>query len=510
VALTEPVGHRVRSERSRIIVELDRTVPMAVEAAALASSQAESLQVLSDLSGGSTPTTSTPAGRVMPFASVAQTETPAPVQAPQQVEAPQVPDMVSGRDGRTYTGHPVSLDFQNADLRAVLRTFAEISGLNIVIDPAVTGSVDVALREVPWDQALDQILRANKLGYVVDGTIVRVAPLTVLAEEEKQRTALTQAQAESGQLRTLTRQLSYARGEDLVTLLTSADVLSARGQAFTDVRTNTLILTDLEERLAAATQLIDTLDRAQPQVEIEARIVQTTSTFARALGVQWGFAGRVDPALGNTTNMAFPNSGSLSGRAGGEDTAVNLGVGDASSAVGLALGAVNGAFNLDVALSALERSGNARVLSTPRVSTQNNVEAEIAQGFQVGYQTVSNNTVTVAFRDAALVLRVRPQITAVGTVIMTIEVDNGTLEGSLNNVPLIGTQRANTTVLVKDGETTVIGGIYASRETSSSDRTPGLSRIPFLRWLFKRDTEDDESRELLIFITPRIIKGVAQ
>jgi type IV pilus assembly protein PilQ len=208
--------------------------------------------------------------------------------------------------------------------------------------------------------------------------------------------------------------------------------------------------------------------------------------------------------------MAFPNSGSLSGRAGGEDTAVNLGVGDASSAVGLALGAVNGAFNLDVALSALERSGNARVLSTPRVSTQNNVEAEIAQGFQVGYQTVSNNTVTVAFRDAALVLRVRPQITAVGTVIMTIEVDNGTLEGSLNNVPLIGTQRANTTVLVKDGETTVIGGIYASRETSSSDRTPGLSRIPFLRWLFKRDTEDDESRELLIFITPRIIKGVAQ
>jgi type IV pilus assembly protein PilQ len=370
----------------------------------------------------------------------------------------------------------------------------------------VTGSVDVALRDVPWDQALDQILRANKLGYVVDGTIVRVAPLTVLAEEEKQRTALTQAQAESGQLQTLTRQLSYAKGEDLVRLLTSAEVLSARGQAFTDARTNTLIITDLEERLTAATRLIDTLDRAQPQVEIEARIVQTTRDFARALGVQWGFNGRVDPALGNTTNLAFPNSGGLSGR-------TNIGVDRATeSVIDLALGSVNGAFDLDVALSALETSGNGRLLSTPRVSTQNNVPAEIMQGTQIPIQTVSNNTVTVQFQDAALKLRVTPQISAAGTVIMAIELENSEPDfaRAVNGIPPINTQSALTTVLVKDGETTVIGGIYLSRESQASRRTPGLSRVPLLKWLFKRDEMEDVSTELLIFITPRIVQGVAQ
>jgi type IV pilus assembly protein PilQ len=364
----------------------------------------------------------------------------------------------------------------------------------------------VALREVPWDQALDQILRANKLGYVVDGTIVRVAPLTVLAEEEKQRTALAQAQAESGQLQTLTRQLSYAKGEDLVRLLTSAEILSARGQAFTDVRTNTLIITDLEERLVSATRLIDTLDRAQPQVEIEARIVQTTRDFARALGVQWGFNGRVDPALGNTTNLAFPNSGQLSGR-------TNIGVDRTTESVlDLALGSVNGAFDLDVALSALETSGNGRLLSTPRVSTQNNVPAEIMQGTQIPIQTVSNNTVTVQFQDAALKLRVTPQISAAGTVIMAIELENSEPDfaRAVNGIPPINTQSALTTVLVKDGETTVIGGIYLSRESISTQRTPGLGRIPLLRWLFKRDEIEDASTELLIFITPRIVQGVAQ
>jgi type IV pilus assembly protein PilQ len=278
-------------------------------------------------------------------------------------------------------------------------------------------------------------------------------------------------------------------------------VLSQRGSIQVDQRTNTLIINDLIDRLQGADALITTLDRPEPQVEIEARIVQTSRDFARALGVQWGFGGRADPALGNALPLAFPNS-----------AAVNAGVGlaepTANSAIGLALGSINGAINLDVALSALEESGQGRLLSTPRVSTQNNVEAEITQGVQIPIQTVANNTVTVTFKDAALTLRVTPQITAANTVIMRITVENASpdFSRSVNNIPPIDTQRAITQVLVADGETTVIGGIFISREQASQERTPGLSRIPLLGWLFRRDTISDESRELLIFITPRIAR----
>jgi type IV pilus assembly protein PilQ len=264
-----------------------------------------------------------------------------------------------------------------------------------------------------------------------------------------------------------------------------------------------------------------TLDRPQPQVEIEARIVQTNKDYARALGVQWGFSGRVEPGLGNTTNLAFPNNGNLGGRVGGVQgpvagsstnpsvpSTVNLGVPAASSAIGLALGSINGAFNLDVALTALERSGNGRLLSTPRVTTQNNIAAEMKQGIQIPIQTVANNTVTVTFKDAALSLRVTPQITAANTVIMQIALENAAPDFSraVNGIPPINTQNATTQVLVTDGQTTVIGGIYVSQEQANSDRTPGLSKIPLLKWLFKRDSITDQSTELLIFITPRIIK----
>ncbi len=394
--------------------------------------------------------------------------------------------------------------------------FSEISGLNIVIDPAVQGSVDVVLNAVPWDQALDLILRSNKLGYLVDGTIVRIAPLNVLADEEGQRRKLADEQALAGELRVLTRTLSYAKAEELQTLITRS-ALSQRGSVQVDPRTNTLIITDLADRLNTATDLLNTLDRAQPQVEIEARIVQTSRNFARELGVQWGFSGRVEPALGNTTNLAFPNSGSLNGRVGpvqgpsGQPTAVNLAVGSATSAVGLALGSVNGAFNLDVALSALEQSGNGRILSTPRVSTLNNVEAEVTQGVQIPLQTIANNTVTVTFKDAALSLRVTPQITAADTVIMRITLENATPDFSRaagpSAIPPIDTQRAITTLLVNDGQTTVIGGIYTSNQQNLTNRTPGLGQIPILNWLFKRDRVSDDSRELLIFVTPRIIRG---
>jgi type IV pilus assembly protein PilQ len=443
-------------------------------------------------------------------------------QAPQPGAVPQVPPPTPGTVTPTpqrFTGHPVTLDFQGADLRTVLRTFADISGLNIVIDQSVQGAVDVSLHEVPWDQALDIILRDHKLGYSVEGTIVRIAPLAVLADEEAQRRKLADERALSGELEVLTRPLSYAKATELTALLTRT-ALSPRGDIQIDARTNTIIIRDLASRLQGAAQLMDALDRPQPQVEIEARIVTTTRDYARRLGVQWGFNGRVAPDLGNTTGLAFPNQGSLSGRTGAvqgpnqgaitdhASTAVNLGATALNSAVGLALGSVNGAFNLDIALTALEESGNGRILSTPRVATQNNVPAEITQGVQIPIQTVANNTITVAFRDAALKLNVTPQITAANTVIMQVALENSSPDFSraIIGIPPINTQRAVTTILVNDGQTSVIGGIYITSTDSANDRTPGLHKLPLLGWLFKRQEFTEESRELLIFITPRIIK----
>ncbi|MGH9310402.1 MAG: type IV pilus secretin PilQ, partial [Vicinamibacterales bacterium] len=362
----------------------------------------------------------------------------------------------------------------------------------------------------PWDQALEVILRGNSLDYTVDGTIVRIARIDTLRKEQDARTKLAQSAAQAGALAVRTYTLSYAKAEQAAPLIKSA-VLSQRGNVQIDSRTNTLIITDLPARLDTVNQLLATIDRAEPQVEIEARIITTTREFAQALGVQWGFNGRVNSTIGNTTNMAFPNNGSLGGRTDAAGTAVNLGVGGATSAVGLAMGAINGAFNLDVALSALERTGKGRILSTPRVTTQNNVEAEITQGVQIPVQTVANETVTVTFKDAALTLKVTPQITAANTVIMQITLENASpgalVEISGGTVPSIDTQRAITRVQVSDGMTTVMGGIFVSREQTTHDRTPMLHRIPFLGWLFKRDNQVDESRELLIFITPRIQKG---
>ena len=517
IALAQPVAHHVRAERNRVLVDFERLpAPVAaLPAATVVNASAPTVQSSVDpvaalrLNG-----TATPANPVMVSAPAAAAQN-AP--ASPNILATQAPSQAGAgaSQRRNYSGNPVSLDFQQADLRAVLRVFAEISGLNIVIDPAVKGTVDVALRDVAWDQALDIILRANKLGYTVDGTVVRIAPLTTLSEEETQRRKLADDQALSGELRVFTKPLSYAKAEELQALLTKS-VLSRRGTVQVDMRTNTLIISDLQPQLDAAANLIATLDTAQPQVEIEARIVQTTKAFARALGVQWGATGRVDPALGNSTNLAFPNNGTLSGRSGGtqgngQETAVNLGVGAATSAMGLALGSVNGAFNLDVALSALETSGNGRILSTPRVSTLNNVEAEVTQGIQIPLQTISNNTVTVTFKDAALTLKVTPQITAAGTVIMKVSLENATPDfaraAGPAAIPPINTQRALTTLLVSDGQTSVIGGIYTSNQQNSTDRTPGLGQVPILNWLFKRERVDDQSTELLIFITPRIIKS---
>ncbi|HEX4347619.1 MAG TPA: type IV pilus secretin PilQ [Vicinamibacterales bacterium] len=516
IALSEAVAHHVRSEKNEVIVDFDKTTgkggkdaPYVLPPAARAAASDAAV--------------SAPSGVADPIAALNLQALSAPPAAQPAVQTPATqtaaPSLInnsqtpSGSEKR-WTGMPISLIFDDADLKSVLEAIADQEGFNLSVDPDVRGTVNTHFVSVPWDQALDQILRSNKLGYVVDGTIVRIAPITTLATESDDRRKLADAQANEGELHTLAKTLSYAKADELVPVLMKSNTLSPRGTVQTDPRTNTLIITDLEARITSATDLIAILDRPQPQVAIEARIVQTNKNFERRMGVQWGFNGLANQALGNTTPLAFPNTINLAGSAapavagGVAPAAVNLAAPGATSAVSLALGSVNGAFNLDVALSALETSGNGRVLSTPRVTTQNNIEAEMTQGTQIPIQTVSNNTVTVGFKDAALTLKVTPQITAAGTVIMAISLENSVpdFSRSVNGIPPINTQRANTKLLVNDGETTVIGGVYTSTQQNVHDTTPGLSKIPILSWFFKRDQIDDSNTELLIFITPRILK----
>jgi type IV pilus assembly protein PilQ len=441
-----------------------------------------------------------------------------------------MPLLIQSTSDKRYQGNPITLDFSGADLRSVLRYFNEISGLNIIIDPSVPSTpIDIIMRDVPWDQAFETLLRTHKLGYVAEGTIVRIAPMSVLADEEGDRRKLSEAKALAGDLSVQTFSLSYAKAVEMMPLLLKS-ALSQRGQIQVDARTNTVIITDLPDRLQTAQALITSLDRPEPQVEIEARIITTTREFAHAIGVQWGLNGRMTPEIGNTTGLAFPNNGTLGGRlgnqgAGATDTRANpvnstgtvvglpaqaVGGGIVNTALGLALGSVNGAFNLDVALSALERTGKGRILSTPRVTTQNNVEAEIMQGVQIPVTTAGTPTSppTTTFKEAALTLKVTPQITSANTVIMHVTIENSTPGVSVGDNLSINTQRAITRVQVSDGMTTVMGGIFVSTESTSSDRTPVLHRIPLLGWLFRRESTADDSRELLIFITPRIVRSL--
>jgi len=413
---------------------------------------------------------------------------------------------------RRFTGHPISLDFQGVDLRAVLRTFAEITGLNLVIDPEVKGVVDVSLHEVPWDHALDIILRANQLDYTVEGTIVRIAPIETLRTEGESRRKLAEEQALSGELVTVTKTLSYAKAADVAPLLLRT-ALTKRSSIQVDPRTNNLIITDLQAGLDRAVTLLVDLDAPQPQVEIEARIVRTTKDFAKELGIQWGFGGAAAPELGNTTPFNFPNSVRANGVAGSTNqTGADFGK--------ITLGALNGALTIDAALSALETEGKVQVLLKPRVVTQNNIKATITRGEEIPYTTLTavpqggdgiqivQQVPQVSFKIAALTLAVLPRISASGTVILEVDVDNGS-RGTVqaNGNISVNTQRVQTTVLVKDQGTTVIGGIYETLETRSQDRTPGLSRVPFIGNFFKRNSSSSNEGELLVFITPRILKS---
>lgn len=442
-----------------------------------------------------------------------------PPKEPANGDGPLFSPQTIGSTEEKYSGEPVDMKFKDADLRdVVLYLGGEVGGLNVVFDPAFKGTVTCNLVAVPWDQALDILLKNNKMGRVIDGNVLRVAPIDVLAQEKASEKMMVESKEFTEPILIRSYPLSYAEAAEVQLLIENK--LSERGEIIVDKRTNTLVISDIEDRIEIIEQLITSFDKPTPQVTIEARIVEATSNFVRNLGIQWGWRGISDPFYGNQTSLQFPNKvlvdGSMipqglvtkgiGGPLGGY--AINLPAPAFSSAMGLSLSNVLDTFGLDLALTALETSGEGKVLSRPTVTTQNNVQAEIIQGQQIPVQTSANFTVTTTFVNAALELRAKPQITEEGTIIMYLEIRNNSPDfGNLvNGIPPITMQSATTTVMIPDGGTTVIGGIYQTENSVTRDRVPFLHKIPLLGSLFRSSARTQSSRELLIFITPRIIQ----
>jgi len=412
-----------------------------------------------------------------------------------------------------YKGEPMDFDFKNADLENVLLFFAKISGLSVVIDPGVTGTVTARMYQVPWDQALQYFLKVNGLDMIKEGNLLRIGKVSVLANEAKARQRLKESRQMEVDLVHATRTLSYAKVGEIAAILKKQ--LTPRGEILEDQRSNTLIISEVPAKLELIDKLINTLDAANPQVSVEARIVEAQSNYTKNLGIQWGYDVAMDSMYGNQTSLKFPNSilmqgnqlgDALIGPAGGY--AINLPASGPNSGAVFSFGNIANTFRLDVALSAMESKGKGRVISAPKTTTQNNMEALIRQGKSIPVPTIQNNTLQVRYVPAALELKVTPQITAKGTIIMELEIKNNAPDFAnlVQGIPPITTQTIKTVVMVDDGGTIVIGGIYRIEAADSIERTPFLADIPLLGKLFKNSNSKSEQKELLVFMTPKIIK----
>ncbi len=410
-----------------------------------------------------------------------------------------------------YTGERLSLNFQNIEVRAVLQLIADFTGLNLVASDTVNGSVTLRLKNVPWDQALDIILKAKGLGMRQAGNVMMVGPQEEIAAREKLDLESQRQVEELAPLRTEFVQINYAKASDLASLIQAGDnsLLSDRGNVSIDARTNTLIVQDVTSSLEAIRGMISKLDIPIRQVMIESRIVNADENFTRDLGVQFGYSRTTDQIEANSGEL-FANVGGSRFDLGGDrsdNLLVNLPVAGATSGIGLAVGKI-GSYLLQLELSALLAEGRGEDIASPKVITSNQTEAVIESGVEIPFQEASSSGATsVSFKKAVLALRVTPQITPDNRVLLDLNVDQDT-RGSPDvlGVPPINTRSVTTQVLVDDGETVVLGGVYSQVDRKSSDRVPFFGDLPILGFLFKKTRIENSRNELLIFVTPKIIK----
>jgi type IV pilus secretin PilQ/predicted competence protein len=447
--------------------------------------------------------------------------TAVPVVAPLSVNGAkqggsQVIAQVTTSQSPKYSGESFTLELKDADLKDFFRLIGDFSGLNVVLDPDVKGNLTIFLKDVPWDQALDVVLKNNGLGKQLEGNILRIATNQSLEGEEAQRKRLADARILSAELQTETRVLNYAKAADLSQVLKK--ILSPRGDIIVDSRTNSMIISDVPGKFSAIDALIRQLDKKIKQVEIEARVISATRDFLRDIGVQIGAVignnaqNKLSGAIpGDPFSRNPPPSVTIQpGQSGGATNSIplisNLGANAATSGLAFFGGFTRNVI-LDTIITAAERRGTAKLLSKPKIITQENIEGFVQQGVKIPVQTTINNTVSVQFFDFALKLRVTPQITDEGTISMVVNVENSTPDFSrqVQGVPTVNTQETRTTVLVDNGGTVVIGGVLVDNEQTNLRQVPGVGNIPLIGNLFKNRSVTKQTQELIFFISPKIL-----
>jgi type IV pilus assembly protein PilQ len=420
---------------------------------------------------------------------------------------------------KKYGGRRISLDLQDADIVNVLRLFGELANLNLILSPDVKGKVTVRLVNIPWDQAMEIILKMNGLGYTIEDNILRIATMSALAREADEEMKTKESKRKAEDLITRIIPINYSEAGKIEGTIKKS--LSARGETVVDARTNTLIVKDIAANVDDVLVLIKQLDKPTPQIMIEARIVEASLNFNRSLGIQWGGRFTASAATGNPTGFQFPSSIGITGGptmgatpSGVGNYLVNMpspaGAGTGGGAIGFTFGSLSKAFNLDVVLSALESTGEGKVVSTPRVSALDNKEAKIEQGISIPFATSQAGGATnVQFVDAKLSLTVTPHATPDNRIFMKLAVTRNAPDTSLlgaGGQPSIRKNEAQTEILLTDGETAVIGGILVIDRGQTVTKVPFFADIPLIGWLFKSKTIREDKRELLIFITPRVVR----
>jgi type IV pilus assembly protein PilQ len=424
-----------------------------------------------------------------------------------------------GTGGAKYTGEPISVNLKDVDLKDFFRLIHEISGLNVVLDPNVKGTLTIVLDDVPWDQALDIVLKNNDLARQLEGNVLRIATVDTLRKEAEGRRAEQEAEALAIEKVSVTRFLSYAHSKDVVP--TVKKFLSQRGDVISDDRTNALIISDIPSVMPAIDRLLTQLDRKTQEVEIEARVVAATRSFARDIGTQFGFGwGNGHNAVGGAssvgtspTSVSGLNPGYINvggGTAGGTQIPLFSNLPVTSPTSGITFVSASNNVRIDAILTMAESRGLLKILSRPRVVTQNNIQALVRQGVRVPIVTQAQlgGPPTVTYVDAFLRLTVVPQITSEGTIFLNVDVENTTPDfgHTVQGNPELITQQATTQVLVTDGGTVVIGGVIQTQNSVNVQQVPLLGNVPALGNLFKRRTVQTSNQELIFFITPRIIQ----